>query len=152
MRQPSVLPHFCGDTGTFKGICVPACRMPDSGGWQEYIKCNFLIKRGQIPVFVRKNTGGCRGGLIKILIFVYTKKWYSLDTDRWKRPEIKQEKCFISCFFLWLVQKKGASLWRYPENNLFTLKKTNTYWKLGKKALCEKRLFFVFLIFIFHSE
>ena len=50
--------------------------------------------------------------------------------------------CFMTCFFIWLPEKKAASLCRYPENNLFTLrKKTNTYSKL-KKALCEKRLFF----------
>ena len=48
----------------------------------------------------------------------------------------------MTCFFIWLPEKNAASLCRYPENNLFTLrKKTNTYWKL-KKALCEKRLFF----------
>ena len=49
--------------------------------------------------------------------------------------------------------KKGVSLQRYPENNLFTLrKKTNTYWKL-KKVLCEKRLFFVLfrLLLLFWS-
>ena len=50
--------------------------------------------------------------------------------------------CFMTCFFIWLPEKKAASLCRYPENNLFTLrKKTNTYCKLNK-ALCEKRLFF----------
>jgi hypothetical protein len=41
-------------------------------------------------------------------------------------PEMS-EMCFKTCFFIWLAKKKAASLWRYPENNLFTLKKTNTY-------------------------
>ena len=33
----------------------------------------------------------------------------------------------MTCFYIWLDEKKAASLCRYPENNLFTLKKTNTY-------------------------
>ena len=36
--------------------------------------------------------------------------------------------CFTTSFYIWLVGKKASSLCRYPENNLFTLrKKTNTY-------------------------
>ena len=31
--------------------------------------------------------------------------------------------CFMTCFFIWLPEKKDASLCRYPENNLFTLRK-----------------------------
>lgn len=31
--------------------------------------------------------------------------------------------CFMTCFFIWLPEKKAASLCRYPENNFFTLKK-----------------------------
>ena len=29
----------------------------------------------------------------------------------------------MTYFLICLVQKKASSLWRYPENNLFTLKK-----------------------------
>ena len=32
----------------------------------------------------------------------------------------------MTCFFILLSAKKGLTLQRYPENNLFTLK-TNTY-------------------------
>lgn len=35
----------------------------------------------------------------------------------------KRKMCFMTCFFIWPVEKKAASLWRYPENNLFTLEK-----------------------------
>ena len=31
--------------------------------------------------------------------------------------------CFTACFYIWLSEKKASSLCRYPENNLFTLKK-----------------------------
>ena len=35
---------------------------------------------------------------------------------------------FKDMIFIWLGKKNAASLYRYPENNLFTLrKKTNTY-------------------------
>ena len=43
----------------------------------------------------------------------------------------------MAYFFIWSPQKKHRYLQRYPENNLFTLKKTNTYRKL-KRSLCEK--------------
>ena len=32
-----------------------------------------------------------------------------------------------SCLNVWREQKKVVPLHRYPENNLFTLKRTNTY-------------------------
>ena len=36
--------------------------------------------------------------------------------------------CFKTWIFVWLTKKNAATLYRYPENNLFTLrKKTNTY-------------------------
>jgi len=45
-----------------------------------------------------------------------------------KENEKKRRMCFMTCFFIWLPEKNAASLCRYPENNLFTLrKKTNTY-------------------------
>ena len=45
-----------------------------------------------------------------------------------KENEKKRRMCFMTCFFIWLPEKNAVSLCRYPENNLFTLrKKTNTY-------------------------
>ena len=36
--------------------------------------------------------------------------------------------CFMTCFFIWLPEKKDASCAVILKNNLFTLrKKTNTY-------------------------
>ena len=29
----------------------------------------------------------------------------------------------MTCFFIWIAEKKPSHLHRYPENNLFTLKK-----------------------------
>ncbi len=33
--------------------------------------------------------------------------------------------CFMTSFFIWSIQKNAPSLCRYPENNLFTLRKKN---------------------------
>ena len=40
-----------------------------------------------------------------------------------KENEKKRRMCFMTCFFIWLPEKNAASLCRYPENNLFTLRK-----------------------------
>ena len=50
----------------------------------------------------------------------------------------------LICFF----QKRESSLYRYPENNLFTLKKKLIPIENLKKLLCEKGLF----LFLFHLE
>ena len=49
--------------------------------------------------------------------------------------------CFMTCFFIWLPEKKAASLCRYPENNLFTLKKKLIPIENLKRGLCEKTPF-----------
>ena len=45
--------------------------------------------------------------------------------------------CFMTCFFIWLPEKKAASLCRYPENNLFTLRK-----KTNKRPFVKSAFFF----------
>ena len=50
----------------------------------------------------------------------------------------------MTSFFIWSIQKNTPSLWRYPENNLFTLRKKKLIpIENLKKALCEKGLFFI---------
>ena len=44
------------------------------------------------------------------------------------------------------INKKYYLCHRYPENNLFTLKETNTYWRFGAVA-CEGHRFFFALNF-----
>lgn len=48
----------------------------------------------------------------------------------------KAKKIFVSS------EKKPYLCIRYPENNLFTLKKTNTYWRFGA-VTCEGHRFFL---------
>ena len=51
----------------------------------------------------------------------------------------------MTSFFIWWIQKIPPSLCRYPENNLFTLRKKKLIpIENLKKALCEKGLFFMF--------
>lgn len=52
--------------------------------------------------------------------------------------------CFMTCFFIWLPEKKAASLCRYPENNLFTLmEETKTYGRFEAVACEGCRFFYV---------
>ena len=51
--------------------------------------------------------------------------------------------CCRTCFFAWIVQKKAPSLHRYPENNLFTLKKLIPI--ENKKGVFVKRFLFYFI-------
>ena len=61
-------------------------------------------------------------------LFISIWEFHSLKNDK---KETKNEEvskiCFMTCFYIWWDEKKASSLCRYPENNLFTLKKTNTY-------------------------
>ena len=52
--------------------------------------------------------------------------------------------CCRTCFFVWKLQKKAATLHRYPENNLFTLKKLIPI--ENKKGVFVKRFLFYFII------
>ena len=54
--------------------------------------------------------------------------------------------CCRTCFFACVVQKKAPSLQRYPENNLFTLKKLIPI--ENKKGVFVKRFLFYFIFTI----
>ena len=60
---------------------------------------------------------------------------YSWNTSKRQKVEKKGKEIFGR------INKKYYLCHRYPENNLFTLKETNTYWRFGAVA-CEGHRFF----------
>ena len=52
----------------------------------------------------------------------------------------------MTCFFIWIAEKKPSHLHRYPENNLFTLKKLIPI--ENRKGVFVKRFLFFIVGFI----
>ena len=67
---------------------------------------------------------------------------YSLPLLRRKRVAVSCELCYTTYFIFWILSLKAVNLRRYPENNLFTLKKLIPIenWKGG---FLKSFLFFV---------